>query len=120
MDLSPVLPEVPMDGEQIYQVLLNIVINGIQSMEQGGVINVKTYPLPHGKTVAVEISDTGMGMTDEKMEQIFTPFFTDKNRGTGLGLSISKNIVEKHGGSITVRSREGTGTTFTIILGLHE
>ena len=120
MDLSPVLPEVPMDGEQIYQVLLNIIINGIQAMEEGGVISVKTYPLPHGKTVAVEISDTGIGMSDEKMEQIFTPFFTDKNRGTGLGLSISKNIVQKHGGSITVRSREGTGTTFTIILGTRE
>jgi len=120
MDLSPVLPEVPMDGEQIYQVLLNIVINGIQSMEDGGKITVKTYPLPHGKTVAIEVADTGIGMSEETMEQIFTPFFTDKNRGTGLGLSISRNIVEKHGGSITVRSREGMGTTFTIILGLDE
>jgi len=120
MDLSPVLPEVPMDGEQIYQVLLNIVINAMQAMEEKGTITVKTYPLPHGKTVAVEISDTGKGMSDETMEQIFTPFFTEKNRGTGLGLSISKNIVEKHSGSITVRSREGVGTTFTIILGLQE
>jgi signal transduction histidine kinase len=119
LELSPVLPEVPMDGEQIYQVLLNIVINGVQSLEKGGKIRVKTYPLPHGKTIAVEITDTGKGMPEELMEQIFTPFFTDKNRGTGLGLSISKNIIEKHGGSITVRSREGMGTTFTIILGLE-
>ncbi len=119
MDLSPVLPEVPMDGEQIYQVLLNIVFNGIQAMESGGTITVKTYPLPHGKTIAIEISDTGCGIAEDKLEQIFTPFFTDKNRGTGLGLAISSNIVEKHGGSITVRSREGEGTTFTVILGLQ-
>ena len=117
MELSPVLPEIPMDGEQMYQVLLNIVFNGIHAMDSGGTITVKTYPLPHGKTVAIEISDTGVGMSEEKMEQIFTPFFTDKNRGTGLGLSICKNIVEKHGGSITVQSRKGKGTTFTVILG---
>ena len=118
-ELSPVLPEIPMDGEQVYQVLLNIVINGIHAMESGGTLTVKTYPLPHGKTVAIEISDTGKGISKEKMEQIFTPFFTDKNRGTGLGLSISKNIIEKHGGSITVKSREGEGTTFTVILGVQ-
>jgi len=117
MELSSVLPEIPMDGEQMYQVLLNIVFNGIHAMDSGGTITVKTYPLPHGKTVAIEISDTGVGMSEEKMEQIFTPFFTDKNRGTGLGLSICKNIVEKHGGSITVQSRKGKGTTFTVILG---
>ena len=120
MELSPVLPEIPMDGEQVYQVLLNIVFNALHAMPDGGTVTVKTYPLPHGKTVAVEISDTGVGMSAEKMEQIFTPFFTDKNRGTGLGLSISRNIVEKHGGSITVKSREGEGATFTVILGLQE
>ncbi len=119
LELSPVLPEIPMDGEQVYQVLLNMVFNAIHAMEEGGTITVKTYPLPHGRTVAVEISDTGLGMSEEKMEQIFTPFFTDKNRGTGLGLSISKNIVEKHGGSITVQSKEGEGTTFTVILSVQ-
>ena len=62
MELSPVLPEIPMDGEQVYQVLLNIVFNGIYAMESGGTLTVKTYPLPHGKTVAIEISDTGVGM----------------------------------------------------------
>ncbi len=117
LDLSPVLPEVPMDSEQIYQVLMNIVINAVHAMEDGGTLTLKTYPLPHGKTVAVEISDTGKGIAEDKIEQIFTPFFTDKNRGTGLGLAITKNIVEKHGGTITVRSREGEGTTFTVVLG---
>jgi signal transduction histidine kinase len=117
LDLSPVLPEVPMDGEQIYQVLMNIVINAVHAMDGGGTLVIKTYPLPHGKTVAVEISDTGSGMAEDKIEQIFTPFYTDKNRGTGLGLAITKNIVEQHGGTITVRSKEGEGTTFTVVLG---
>ena len=118
-ELSPVLPETFMDGEQVYQVLLNIVFNAIHAMPEGGAITVKTYPLPHGKTIAIEISDTGVGMSEEKMEQIFNPFFTDKSRGSGLGLSISKNIVEKHGGSITVKSRKGGGTTFTVILSVQ-
>ena len=120
LELSPALPEIPMDTEQIYQVLMNIVINAIHAMGEGGTLTIKTYPLPHGKTVAVEITDTGKGMAGDKVEQIFTPFFTDKNRGTGLGLAITKNIVEQHGGSITVRSTEGEGTTFIVVLGREE
>ncbi len=119
-DLSPVLPELAMDQEQIYQVLLNIVFNAIHAMPDGGAITVLTYPMPTDKTVALEVSDTGIGMSEEKLEQIFTPFFTDKNRGTGLGLAITRNIVEKHGGTIDVQSVEGAGTTFTVILGSGE
>jgi len=115
-ELSQVLPDIPMDVEQIYQVLLNIVINAIYTMPEGGKLTIKTYPLPDGKTVAMEISDTGLGISEEKITQIFTPFFTDKNRGTGLGLAIARNIVEKHGGTITVKSRKGEGTTFTVVL----
>jgi signal transduction histidine kinase len=115
-ELSQVLPDVPMDVEQIYQVLLNIVINAMYAMPEGGTLTIKTYPLPDGKTVAMEISDTGLGISEEKITQIFTPFFTDKNRGTGLGLAIARNIVEKHGGTITVKSRKGEGTTFTVVL----
>jgi len=115
-ELSPLLPDVPMDVEQIYQVLLNIVLNAIHAMPEGGELTIKTYPLPDGKTVAMEISDTGIGISEDKITQIFTPFFTDKNRGTGLGLAIARNIVEKHGGTITVRSRKGEGTTFTVVL----
>ncbi len=115
-ELSPVLPEILMDAEQMYQVLLNIVFNAIHAMPEGGKITIRTYPLPMGKTVAMEISDTGIGMSEEIMEQVFTPFFTNMNRGTGLGLAITKNIVEKHGGEITVKSQEGRGTTFTLML----
>jgi signal transduction histidine kinase len=115
-ELSPVLPEILMDGEQMYQVLLNIVFNAMHAMPDGGKITIRTYPLPQGKKVAMEISDTGTGMSAEIMEQVFTPFFTNKNRGTGLGLAITKNIVEKHGGEITVKSEEGKGATFTLML----
>ncbi len=116
-DLSPVLPDISMDIEQMYQVLLNIVFNAMHAMPGGGTLTIRTYPLTHDKSMAMEITDTGMGMSEEKMEQIFNPFYTDKNRGTGLGLAITKNIIEKHGGNIMARSSEGNGATFTVSLG---
>lgn len=66
--------------------------------------------------VTIMIRDNGKGMSAEKVEQIFNPFFTDKNRGTGLGLAITRNIIEHHHGTIEVESKEGEGTTFTIVL----
>ncbi|WP_417909175.1 two-component system sensor histidine kinase NtrB [Candidatus Electronema sp. PJ] len=119
LDLDSSREEILMDGEQIYQVLLNIVFNAVHAMsEKGGTLTVRTRSLPeHG--ARLEIADTGCGMSEEKMAQIFIPFYTDKNRGTGLGLAITKNIVEKHGGTITVQSKEGVGTTFVVTLGSH-
>jgi signal transduction histidine kinase len=117
LELDSALSEILMDGEQIYQVLLNIVFNAVHAMsEKGGTLTIRTHPLPEGGAM-LEITDTGCGMSEEKMTQIFIPFYTDKNRGTGLGLSITKNIVEKHGGTITVQSKEGEGTTFAVCLG---
>ncbi|MCW5206183.1 two-component sensor histidine kinase [Desulfobulbus sp. F5] len=117
LELDSALSEILMDGEQIYQVLLNIVFNAVHAMsEKGGTLTIRTRPLPEGGAM-LEITDTGCGISEEKMTQIFIPFYTDKNRGTGLGLSITKNIVEKHGGTITVQSKEGEGTTFVVRLG---
>lgn len=113
-ELAPELPECPLDGDQLYQVLLNIVFNAIHAMPEGGKLTVRTSASE--KNVSLEITDTGTGMPPEKLEQIFIPFFTDKNRGTGLGLAITKNIVEQHKGEITVQSEEGVGTTFTVNL----
>jgi signal transduction histidine kinase len=113
-ELDPELPECAMDEDQIYQVLLNIVFNAIHAMPEGGKLTVRTFTGPEGLSLA--ITDTGSGMPPEKLEQIFIPFFTDKNRGTGLGLAITKNIVEQHGGEIAVESEEGVGTTFTVTL----
>ncbi|MDW7773222.1 MAG: ATP-binding protein [Desulfobulbaceae bacterium] len=114
MVLDPELPEIPLDQEQIYQVLLNMMINAIQAMPEGGKITLRTGN-PDGKSVLLTVADTGLGIPDDKINQIFTPFFTDKNRGSGLGLAIAKNIIEKHNGRIEVSSRVGEGSRFTII-----
>lgn len=110
------LPEILFDSEQMYQVILNIVFNAIQAMPEGGELYLKTAVLPAEKAVMLEVTDSGIGISPEKLEQIFTPFYTDKNRGTGLGLAIAKSIVDKHQGTITVRSRPGEGSTFRLTL----
>ncbi|BCO09682.1 two-component sensor histidine kinase [Desulfolithobacter dissulfuricans] len=120
LQLYPHLPDVVMDSEQIYQVLLNMMFNAVQAMPEGGTLTLTTRPCTRGAGVILEVADTGVGMEREKMEQIFTPFFTDKNRGTGLGLAIAKNIVEKHGGRIEVESRQGEGSVFTVYLGCEK
>ncbi|MBV5316791.1 MAG: two-component sensor histidine kinase [Desulfobulbaceae bacterium] len=110
------LPEIYMDSEQIYQVVFNIVFNATQAMPYGGDIVVQTKAAQNPSTVVLEISDTGIGIPAEKIDQIFTPFYTDKNRGTGLGLTIAKNIVEKHKGTIAVTSRPDEGSLFSVTL----
>ena len=114
-DLDPGLPEVLLDPEQIYQVLLNMIINSIQAMPDGGTVQLVSRVNPETGEVELEISDNGHGMSPGKIEQIFTPFFTDKNRGSGLGLAIAKNIIEKHDGRIEVFSQEGVGSQFTLV-----
>ncbi len=113
--LEETLPEIFFDSEQIYQVLFNIMFNAIQAMPDGGELVVRTGSLDAGRVV-VEVSDTGIGIAPDKLEQIFTPFYTEKNRGTGLGLTIAKSIVEKHAGRIEVSSTPGAGSTFRILL----
>jgi signal transduction histidine kinase len=112
------LPDISFDGEQIYQVVFNIVFNAIQAMPEGGDLTLQTELLRTEDAVVLEVTDTGIGIPPEKQGQIFTPFFTDKNRGTGLGLTIAKSIVDKHQGTITVTSQPGGGSTFRIILPL--
>ena len=110
------LPDIFMDSEHIYQVVFNIVFNATQAMPYGGDIMVQTR-IDHALATAVlEITDTGIGIPSEKIEQIFNPFYTDKNRGTGLGLTIAKNIVEQHQGAIVVTSRPDEGSTFSVTL----
>lgn len=113
-ELDPNLPKTALDVEQIYQVLLNMIINAIQAMPDGGTVTVVTRLSPLGE-IELEVADTGMGMPPDKLDQIFTPFYTDKHRGSGLGLAIAKNIIDKHRGRITVASVEGRGSRFTIV-----
>ena len=110
------LESVLMDDEHIYQVLFNIVYNGIQAMPDGGTLIIRTGNDKKSGGVFFKVIDTGIGIDEEKMEQIFAPFFTDKNRGTGLGLAIVKNIIDEHKGTIRVESKIGEGTTFTVVI----
>jgi two-component system NtrC family sensor kinase len=114
--LAAALPPVPADKSQLQQVFLNIIINGVQAMQEKGTLGLTTR-LADG-SVEVLISDSGPGIPAELVDRIFDPFFTTKEsgRGTGLGLSIAYGIVRKHNGSISVESAPGKGSTFVVRL----
>jgi two-component system, NtrC family, sensor kinase len=118
-ETSDGLPPIGVDRNQMTQVFVNILLNSIQAMEEGGTLNVRVATLD--ERLRVTISDTGKGIPEEILPRVFDPFFTTKGkgRGTGLGLWISQGIVERHGGTIQITSREGTGTTVDIHLPLH-
>ncbi|MBI1177590.1 PAS domain S-box protein [bacterium] len=117
-DLASNLPMAPIDAGQIKQVLLNLIKNAMQAMTRHGKLTLATGVT--GEGVWVSVADTGGGIPQEKINQIFQPFFTTKKKGTGLGLMIVQRIVREHGGRIEVESHLGTGTTFRIWLPLHE
>ncbi len=99
---------------QLKQVLLNLVLNAMESMPDGGVMTFQTYPEQNG--VALAVADTGIGMADATMTRIFEPFYSTKGEGTGLGLSVSYGIIQGHGGRINVESEAGKGSRFVIWL----
>jgi len=114
----PDLPEITADPGQLTQVLVNLVVNAIQAMPQGGRLMVRTLA---GKGhVSLIVEDTGVGMSEEVMKNIFIPFFTTKevDQGTGLGLPVVHGIVTSHGGSIKVDSKLGLGSRFEVKLPL--
>jgi signal transduction histidine kinase len=117
------LPLVQIDREQIKQVFLNILLNSIEATSERGEITVKTrsFEKPGGESyIQIEFTDTGRGIPAEHLEDIFTPFFTTKDKGSGLGLSISHQIVQDHKGYIDVESELNRGTSFFINLPLHQ
>jgi two-component system NtrC family sensor kinase len=117
-ELDQHLPTIASDASQLQQVFLNILNNAIDAMGKDGTITLKTFHRPDTHQVVVKISDTGPGISKDMLAKIFDPFFTTKEvgKGTGLGLSISYSIIEKLGGTVTVDSEVGQGTTFTISL----
>jgi signal transduction histidine kinase len=112
------VPAVFVDAEQIKQVLLNLVLNAVQAMPSGGEIVLRSHQT--NGSVLLEIVDQGVGIPEENLERIFDPFFTTRAGGTGLGLSIAYQIINRHGGHLSVRNNSDRGATFTIVLPLSQ
>jgi two-component system, NtrC family, sensor kinase len=125
-EFSADLPRAWFDREQLKQVFMNLIINAIQAMRDGGSVVIATRLTSEGDgsashpCVQVEIRDTGIGIPQENLEHIFDPFFTNKEGGSGLGLSISNQIIEEHGGRILVKSKIKEGTSFFVNLPLDK
>ncbi|MGB8781503.1 MAG: ATP-binding protein, partial [Terriglobales bacterium] len=108
------LPEGEHDSDQIHQVLLNLLLNGVQALEGEGTVHVEIGS--EDKCATVVVSDTGRGIPPQNLTNIFRPFYTTKGNGTGLGLSLARRIVEEHHGRIEVSSIVGKGSKFTVLL----
>jgi len=117
--LASDLPTISAASDQLKQVFLNIVINAIEAMPQGGELCIETKLSEDGDELSVAFADTGIGLSEKEQENVFEPFFTTKAMGTGLGLSVSYGIIERHGGRIEVQSELGKGATFTVYLPLN-
>jgi signal transduction histidine kinase len=102
------------DSELLHRAISNLVLNALDAMPQGGTLTLRT--LRDAQRVAIEVSDTGVGLTAEECERLFTPYYTSKQQGTGLGLAIVQSVVSDHGGTVSVNSQPGRGTTFRIEL----
>ncbi|MCF7858715.1 MAG: PAS domain-containing sensor histidine kinase [Candidatus Cloacimonetes bacterium] len=114
LDLKKKIPSIIADSSQIHQVLINLIVNSLQAMPNGGIINIKTFN--DEQKVFLECSDTGIGMSKAVISKIFHPFFTTKkvNEGTGLGLSVVHGIIYSHSGEINVSSQPGKGAKFLL------
>ena len=112
--LDPSDSSVLADAEMIHQALINLLMNAIEATPHGGRVDV--YTRTSGDRIEIAISDTGRGIAPEHLESVFKPFFTTRHTGTGLGLSITREIIQRHGGTVALRSKLGEGTTMTIRL----
>ncbi len=110
------LPALPLVADQIKQVLLNLLLNAIEAMPQGGRLQVSTTYTSQPAGVRIAFTDSGGGIAPDVLLHVFEPFYSTRPEGLGLGLFISRNIVKQHGGQIEVDSREGEGATFTVWL----
>jgi two-component system NtrC family sensor kinase len=119
-DYDPSIPSVRLDANQIQQVFLNLIINSLQAMPNGGELKISIgynkQNAQYQKYICVTISDTGVGIKPQDLSKIFTPFYTTKPKGVGLGLSLSQQILKEHRGKVGVESTPGEGTIFSISL----
>jgi two-component system, NtrC family, nitrogen regulation sensor histidine kinase NtrY len=114
LELAEALQPIAADPELLHRAFSNLALNAMDAMPQGGTLTLRARP--SGDRVAVEIADTGSGLTAEECERLFTPYYTSKAHGTGLGLAIVQSIISDHGGRISVHSQPGRGATFMIEL----
>jgi len=118
-ELAAELPEVMADGVQLQQVFMNLMLNAIEAMKNsGGELVVKSQLKREGELL-FSVSDTGLGLPDGNVDQIFSAFFTSKSQGSGMGLAISRSIVESHGGRLWATANDGRGATFYFTLPTH-
>ncbi len=118
---DPTLPSMRAEADKLSQICRNLIVNAIQAMPDGGKLVVKTgqHAAHRTKTVTVSVEDNGVGIGQADLERIFDPLFTTKSRGLGLGLRVVKNLVEQHGGTITVQSQLGQGSRFIATFPTH-
>ena len=116
--IAPDLPQIEADPTQLPNIFVNLMDNAADAMPEGGTLTIQADPSPDRQSVVVQVKDTGCGIPQEYVKQLFSPFFTTKpvGQGTGLGLSIAYGVVKMHQGTIQVKSKVGEGTTFTITL----
>jgi signal transduction histidine kinase len=115
-NLDPNLPTLMVDPMHMHQVFLNLIMNAVEAMPDGGDLTVTTSTIGPAQKVQIQISDRGKGIDSRVTERLFQPFFTTKHKGTGLGLAITKQFVEMHGGTISAEANPGGGAAFRILL----
>jgi nitrogen fixation/metabolism regulation signal transduction histidine kinase len=114
LELSETFQTIAADPELLHRAFTNLALNALDAMPQGGKLTLRTRQ--SGDRIAIDIADTGAGLTPEECARLFTPYYTSKAHGTGLGLAIVQSIISDHGGRISVHSEPGRGTTFMIEL----
>ncbi len=119
-ELAETLHQVAVDKLQMGQVFQNLIVNAVQAMPDGGTLHIRAEENREDRGVKITVSDTGAGISPENLPKLFQPLFTTKARGVGLGLTVSKRNTEANGGTLTVESRVGLGTTFTVLLPAKE
>jgi two-component system sensor histidine kinase HydH len=116
LEIGSDLQSIAADRDRLNQVLMNIILNGVQAMENGGELAIKAWNNSDNHTVIITVTDSGAGMDKETLSQVFFPYFTTKSSGTGIGLALSQKVIADHGGTIYLTSVLGQGTVVTIEL----
>ncbi len=114
--LSGGIPTCTLDAEQVREALLNVLLNALQAMPQGGLLTVNTSYSIQDKEICIAVSDTGEGIPPENLDRVFSPFFSTRSEGLGLGLTLTNRIIEHHNGRVILKSIVGQGTTVYLYL----